>query len=128
MLMIALPPAAAAADELNGWWNGENATGSWGGLRDKLEDMGVEIEIEYTAEMAGNPVGGLGQGFRYAHELDFGGSVDLEKLAGFKGMTFTVGFAEYAGNSLSKAEIGNLFSVQEIYVSTPDVRLSELSL
>jgi porin len=128
LLAVPLSSTAAPADELNSWWTGENATGNWGGLRDKLEDMGIEIEIQYTAEMAGNPVGGQGQGFRYAHELDFGGSVDLGKLAGIEGMTFTVDIAEYAGHSLSKAEIGNIFSVQEIYVSTPDVRLAELSL
>src|SRR5690242_7409453 len=77
VLAIPLFPAAARADELNSWWTGETMTGNWGGLLDQLEDKGIEIEIEYTAEMAGNPVGGLGQGFRYAHELDFGGSVDL---------------------------------------------------
>jgi porin len=128
LLMIPLFPATAAADGLDGWLAGENMTGNWGGARDKLEDLGIEIEAEYTAEMAGNPVGGLGQGFRYAHEIDFGATVDLDKLAGIKGLTFAVGLAEYAGNSLSKAKIGNIFSVQEIYVSTPDVRLAELSL
>src|SRR5260221_322500 len=75
-MFLAMPlfPAAARADEFNSWWTGENMTGDWGGLRDKLEDMGIEIEVEYTAEMAGDSVGGLGQGFRYAHEHDFGGS------------------------------------------------------
>jgi porin len=128
MFMAALVAGAASADGLDDWLHGETMTGDWGGLRGKLEDAGIELEAEYTAEMAGNPVGGQGQGFRYAHELDFGAVVDLGKLAGLEGTIFTVSFAEYAGQSLSRAEIGNIFAVQEIYVSTPDVRLSELSV
>jgi porin len=118
----------ASADETGGWLSGDSLTGGWGGFRDELEGKGIVPFAELTSELAGNPVGGQRQGFRYAHEFDFGVDVDLEKLAGLHGTEFHLSFSEYAGHSLSNDRIGNIFGVQEIFDGPSDLRLAELSI
>jgi porin len=118
----------AQADEQAVWLAGDSLTGDWGGLREQWKGMGIEPWAEFTAEMAGNPVGGQRQGFRYAQELDFGVNLDLDKLAGLKGTAFHLTFSEWAGHSLSEDRIGNIFAVQEVFNGPSDFRISNLSL
>src|SRR5690242_5168221 len=58
------PPADADHFDLQHY-----ATGDWFGLRNTLYDYGIEITGGYTMEPAGNPVGGLEQGFTYLHNF-----------------------------------------------------------
>lgn len=122
-------PAPAGADEFDDWLsNQDGLTGDWGGLRGELEKSGIDIDASYAAELAGNPVGGKHQGFRYAHEIDFGAELDMRKLVGLDGTTLNVVFAENAGRSLSEDRLGNIFGVQEVFSGKPDFRLAELSI
>ncbi|MFO1057530.1 MAG: carbohydrate porin [Dongiaceae bacterium] len=127
-LMLAAGVAAPAHADDQDWFHSEGLTGEWGGLRDQLDEMGIKPRAELTSEMAGNPVGGQRQGFRYAQELDFGVDLDLDKLAGLTGTEFHLTFTQYSGHSLSEDRIGNIFSVQEIFDGEADFRISELSI
>src|SRR5260221_344687 len=54
--------------------------GDWGGLRSRLEERGISLEIDYTAEIFGNPVGGRRRASAYEGEADLGPEIDLAKL------------------------------------------------
>jgi porin len=97
------------------WWQGETLTGDWWGMRNMLDDSGVEISANYTNNIAGNPVGGVGQGFTYADNFGFGVELDFEKLIGWPGFTVTVSGLNRDGTSLSQDYIQNQFTVQQVY-------------
>ncbi len=97
------------------WWDGETLSGDWWGIRNYLDDTGVEISASYTNNIAGNPVGGTSAGFTYTDNVSFGLALDMEKLAGWDGLTFTLSGLNRAGSSLSQENIGNQFTVQQVY-------------
>lgn len=97
------------------WWNGPTLTGDWWGMRNMLDDSGVEISANYTNNIAGNPVGGVGQGFTYCDNFGFGVQLDFEKLIGWPGMTLTVSGLNRDGTSLSQNYIMNQFTVQQVF-------------
>lgn len=97
------------------WWQGDNLTGDWWGIRNAFDDKGVEFVFNYTTNLAGNPVGGMSQGFTYTDNIYFGVQLDMEKLVGWKGALITVSGLDRNGTSLSQQNIGNQFTVQQIY-------------
>jgi porin len=98
------------------WWNGDAATGDWWGTRNWMDkEKGVEFSSSYVVNLAGNPSGGLRQGFTYTDNIAFGAKLDLEKLVGWRGAVFTIAATDRNGNSLSQDYIGNQFTVQQVY-------------
>ena len=97
------------------WWEGPTLTGDWWGVRNLLDDSGVEISASYTNNIAGNPVGGVGQGFTYADNFGFGVLLDFEKLIGWRGLTLVVSGLNRDGTSLSQEYIMNQFTVQQVF-------------
>ena len=47
------------------WFDGNALTGDWWGIRNMLDDSGVELSASYTNNIAGNPVGGMTQSFDF---------------------------------------------------------------
>jgi porin len=132
-LIAAAPPACAQTApagqqnlDFSHWFDWQNMTGNWGGLRTDLQNDGVILRGHYVSEVSGNPVGGKEQGGAYADEFMLGADVD-SKLFGWDGGTFHLTLTERAGSSLSKDKIGNILTVQEIYGDGQTVRLTELS-
>ena len=105
-----------------------NITGDWFGLRNTLSDKGIDITGGYAMEFLGNPVGGRQQGQTYVHNILVQGDADLEKLIGLPNSVFRVRFSQRSGDSLSKQEIGNAFSVQQLYGGGQTYRLVEMQL
>ena len=97
------------------WWDGTALTGDWWGVRNFLDDSGVELSASYTNNIAGNPVGGKSQGFTYTDNTSFGLQLNFEELVGWKGLTFDISALNRAGSNLSKQYIGNQFTVQQVY-------------
>jgi len=97
------------------WWEGENLTGDWWGIRNALADSGIDFVLNYTTNLAGNPVGGMKQGFTYTDNIYFGAEFDLEKLVGWGGGKLIVSGLDRNGSSLSQHYLGNQFTVQQIY-------------
>jgi porin len=97
------------------WWDGETLTGDWWGVRNMLDDNGVEIFANYTNNIAGNPVGGIGQGITYCDNFSFGVTLDMDKLIGWQGMMLTVSGLNRDGTSLSQDFLGNQFTVQQVF-------------
>ncbi len=87
---------------------------------------GLSFTGGQVGEASGNPVGGRSQGGGYAQEIHFGFDLD-SKLLGWDGGTFHALITQRAGSSVSKNDIGNLLTVQEIYGDGQTVRITELS-
>ena len=97
------------------WFQSRFATMNWWGLRDALSKDGLDISLNYTSDLAGNVTGGMSRGFTYCDNL----TLDLEfqsgPLFGYQGGTLSVIMLNRDGNSLSAQNIGNQFTVQQVY-------------
>lgn len=98
----------------SGKWRTTGAlTGSWGGLRDRLAEHGVQLVAAYFGQFAADPAGGERQGVSWRGDLNAGLFLDLERLVNWKRGYITVSFSyRNPGNSLSADFIGNQFPVQ----------------
>ncbi len=97
------------------WWNSGELTGDWLGPRNVLYEEGVSFFSNYTNNIAGNPIGGKSAGFTYCDNLAIGLDLDLANLIGWKGASFTVSGLNRNGSSLSEKNIGNQFTVQQVF-------------
>jgi porin len=103
-----------------------NLLGDWFGARNWLLDHGIDVTASYTAEPAGNPVGGEKQSFTYLHNIGVGISMDLEKLAGIPDTTFLVTMSQRSGSGLTQEAVKNAISVQQIFGGGQTIRLVQM--
>lgn len=66
------------------WWNGKYATGNWFGLRDGLEDRGLNLGASWRANFLGVVSGGIQQRAGFDEEFKFFGTLDFAKLTGWE--------------------------------------------
>ena len=107
-------PPEQIENDADPWWTGDHGTGNWLGVRTTLEDKGVEISGGYTAEVWGNTTGGIKQGAVYTGLLDFGATVDLEKLVGWKGASVSTTWLWLSGRDASEDLVGNFLTISNI--------------
>jgi porin len=112
-----LPSHRAGGSTRPAWREAAAVTGDWGGYRSWLEhEWGLSLVGVYTAEVAGNPLGGERQHVRYTHDLALTLLADLGKLAPWLGDTwFIASMSNRAGESNSARDIGNEFAVQQLF-------------
>jgi porin len=96
----------------------EHLLGDWLGARTWLETHGVVPTITFVTDALGNPTGGKQQGFTATNNLGVDLLFDFQKLFGIPGGSFEFSFSERFGASLSRDDIGNVFSVQQIFPGT----------
>jgi porin len=89
--------------------------GDWGGARRWLEDHGITPTVTFVTDALGNPTGGVQHGFKGASDLGLDVRFDLERLLGLAGGSFEVSFSERFGSSLSSEDLGNVFTVQQVF-------------
>ena len=102
------------SDPMESWLEGDYGTGDWLGIRTTLGDKGLEISGGYTAEVWGNTTGGLKQGAVYTGLLDFGATLDLEKLVGWKGASVSTTWLWLSGRDASEDLVGNFLTISNI--------------
>ena len=105
----------------------EHAAGDWGGLRTRLTDKGIDLQLDYLSETAGIASGGLRKGVDYAHQIKVQADLDGKALLGMDGLSFHTALVNREGRSASADYLGDdLFQVQEIYggVGGADLHLS----
>ena len=102
-----------------------NVTGDWFGVRNTLSDIGIDIRGGYALEFLANPVGGRRQGQTYVHNILLQGDFDLQKLLGVPNTIFRIMGSQRSGESLTKQDIGNAISVQQLYGGGQTYRLVE---
>jgi len=109
------PAKSDLSAESSSWWDGQHVTGNWGGLRSQLQNEGVTPYIVYTAIVSGNPSGGIRQvGPKYAQDINFGLTFDLQKLVGWEGATINLNSVDRAGKTIRPA-VGSVYDPVEIY-------------
>ena len=98
----------------------EHLFGDPGGFREKLSRVGVDLTIDYIAEVATNVSGGLKRGTAYAGQVGFQADVDFEKMVGLQGLSFHTVIVNGHGSQLGRTIGDNLNQVQEIYGARGD--------
>jgi porin len=93
----------------------ERLFGDWGGLRRELHDIGIDLTLDWTSEVAGNVKGGVQQGVTYAGQVGFEADIDWEKLAGLKGFSTHAVLVNRQGANDSHLFGDNLIPAQEIF-------------
>ncbi len=96
------------------WLSWDEATGDWVGVRPAVSDHGVDLFASYSAEVWGNTTGGLKQDSVYTGLLQFGVTVDLEKLVGWKGASVNTTWLWLSGRDASADLVGNFLTVSNI--------------
>jgi porin len=132
LILFAALAASAEADDLRGaswmdnWLAQPQLTGTWFGARDALAGWGITPSAHYGTDMQANVLGGQRRGKAYAGDFAVDVSVDMEKLAGLRGLTVGVSGDWASGTDLS-SDIGNAFTVAQAFEGRV-VRLSNLYL
>jgi porin len=101
-------------------------TGDWWGLRTLLHNWGVDFNLDYFSEMAGNISGGKdnfsgypkGQGtkWEYTDQALFGLDLDFQKMVGWEGASFEFYVTKRTGNSLGNyTNPQPIQLIQEVY-------------
>jgi porin len=93
----------------------EHWLGDWAGLRTRMENGGISPTVTWVSDLAGNPVGGLRQGFTECDNLGIDVMSDLNTLWNIPNAKFHVSMSQRSGTSLSNDYIGNAFNVQQVY-------------
>jgi porin len=101
--------------------------GDWMGTRPKFANRGVSFALLSITDPFGNVAGGQRRGASDYNLVGFGALLDTDRLLGWQGGTFHVGFAVNFGTSLSKNYVGNSFPVQLADVADAHPRLTYLS-
>jgi len=77
-------------------------TGDWGGGRSWLEQRGVTLGLNYTAEPAVSVAGGYRHDATYLHNIDAAVTLDMDALIGFSNTTFLAKYSSRSGDNLSE--------------------------
>ena len=93
------------------------------GARPKFANRGVNFALISIIDPFGNVTGGRRRGASDYNLVGFGVLLDTDRLLGWQGGTFRVGFAVNFGTSLSKNYVGNSFPVQLADVADAHPRL-----
>jgi porin len=110
-----VPPPAYVAPQV------EHLLGDLGGIRTSLENQGIYLLLDATAEVAGNVSGGVKQGVTSANQVAFEADIDWQRLAGLTGLSTHVIFVNRSGYSDSLLIGDNVAPVQEIYGASGNV-------
>jgi porin len=70
----------------------ERATGDWGGVRTRLEQLGIVIDGSLVTEWSRASDGGTDSGGIFRHLLDINATLDLSRLIGFEGADVFIDF------------------------------------
>ncbi|SEK00893.1 porin, OprB family [Sphingobium sp. AP50] len=106
---------------------GFGLTGDWGGLRTNLKDRGVDIDISFLGELAGNIRGGERHAVTQVMGYVLGTTIDMDKFAGVEGGKIQLALSKRSGyNLMDKAGISMLLQPQALYGRGQTYRLSEL--
>jgi porin len=134
LLVILLGSEAQAQDakpDENGITSPSIATslpnnGDPGGIRKRLAEHGITYNLIYTNDILSNVSGGLKSGTIDQGKLEAQLTIDLEKLADWKGLTFYAnGFQIHNTGRIRRDYVGGMNTIAAIE-AVPTTRLSEL--
>ena len=94
-------------------------------LPNPFQKYGIKFAATYIGETLGNVSGGLKQGAVYEGRLNLAVDVDLQKLAGWREVTFHANMFQIHGDGLSRSNLNN-FLVASGIEALPSTRLYEI--
>jgi porin len=94
-------------------------------LPNPFQKYGIKFAATYIGETLGNVSGGLKQGAVYEGRLNLAVDVDLQKLAGWRELTFHANMFQIHGDGLSRSNLNN-FLVASGIEALPSTRLYEI--
>jgi porin len=101
--------------------------GDWLGERSQLAADGIKPLILFITDPFVNASGGRRRGFSEYDLLGLDLLLDTDRLLGWPGGEFRIGFANNSGTSLSRQYVGNNFPIQLADVASANPRLTYLS-
>ncbi len=101
--------------------------GDWDGVRTRLADVGVRPTALFITDPFVDVAGGRRRGFAEYDLLALDVTADTDRLLGYGGGQFHVGFANNSGTSLARDYVGTLFPPQLADVADAHGRLTYLS-
>lgn len=106
--------------KVKAWLQGDYATGDWGGLRTKLEEKGITIEVNQTNDNFLKVRGGIEGKARVKsiNLLDMAATLDTEKMGLWKGGTFFVLGQTVYGQSITNSSVGDFQTLSSIDAPT----------
>ena len=131
LLAATCAQAEDAAPDANGITSPSIATslpnnGDPGGIRKRLAEHGVTYNLIYTNDVLSNVSGGLKRGTIDQGKLEAQLTIDLEKLADWKGLTFYAnGFQIHNTGRIRRDYVGGMNTIAAIE-AVPATRLSEM--
>jgi porin len=99
---------------------------SWLGLRPRLSDAGIAVSARYVSELAWNAAGGQRRDITEAGELDVAAEIDMRRLAGTEATVKALITYRRGPQLDTRAGLGTLLEVQEIYGRGRGWRLTQL--
>jgi porin len=108
-------PASPAANPTS-LWTQNYLTGNWGGFRDDLKKEGIQLTPVLTADVFGDPSGGMRQGVVTDGLLNTALDVDFDALTGgaVKDLIFHTEVEYIYGPSLSQGYVGDFSDTSDI--------------
>lgn len=123
-LMAAIAHNAFATEETTDPYEGR-LLGDLYGERSKLAGVGVDVSVEYKADLMAIVSGGIKDGTNYLDNLDIKFALDGEKLFGLSGNKALVYFLNNDGGKPNAHRIGSTQAVDNIEVDTNTFKLYE---
>ncbi len=96
-------------------------------LRD-LKSDGIDLSLDLVDNLAGNPIGGVRQGFVESHWVSAAANIDLGKTLGLENTRLHVQGAWFTGDSLGREYIGNSISFQQTWRPVSGPRLTQFNI
>jgi porin len=120
-------PHPAPTAETSAEFREKYLLGDWLGTRSQLAAEGIKPQVLFITDPFVNAVGGKRRCFSEYDLLALDLLLDTDKLFGWPGGGFHIGFANNSGTSLSQKYVGNNFPVQLADVADANPRLTYLS-
>lgn len=125
--IMAAAPFLAHAQTAKAWYEQQQLTGDWGGVRTDLAQEGIKTHFDLTSQFGGVVSGGKEQGHDYAQQLTAGLDFDLGKLIGLQGGALHFYVNDRSGRNISSDFVGSKFSNFGIYGAGENFRLINAS-
>jgi len=121
------PYLTPCGDDPN-YWSQPHLFGDWFGVRNSLENVGVDVDIQGVDEAVANLSGGLRRTAQEAGQVDLQAKFDLQKIMGLRGGSLEITLVQRWGRDLAEdAGIPALQLLNEVYGRGNILRLEELA-
>jgi len=101
------------AEAAHSWWQGEYATGGWGGVRERWEEAGGDLQAAYLLDSSQVVGGGAHRGRAGRGLFDLNLTLDLDKLLSLPSTTLFLDLHHFRGRNGSD-DVGDLQGISNI--------------